>query len=450
MAKTKEQVRTLLRDLSEIREDARAYLNTDFWPKIRALKDEIVTADVPAEWMSIFEEYRLDQEDAANGFWAVMDDLMRQIHMPLGEYAGNTTPTSSEAANISLFNEKLLADSEAIETRGASKVALTPDGGNSGDGVAIELWTGADELDLDCGHTESLTMKCVAISSGGEGHFNLRGGEYKKALSEDQGTGDDRDGYLYNWGETPDEFSAAIHSLVTTDEAILKSMNGADSRNMVRDGGFEREQIGEDDEVGKIHGALILSGDPENVTLNDATPIRGTQNLNIGDDNANEIEFPLVGNLVGVPQFQTFLFARRGTITGNLNFIFRSGPASAPTDHFSITPIVIGSLTADVVTRATLAFVVPKDVGENPRIVIETDTVAGTGSIDIDELVAGVMSLVDSNRSVMLVEGLLPFERGDKFVGSNTMGTAPFQRMFNELFGRSIAHDGTPVYWTVS
>lgn len=444
MAKSKAQVLQLLDDMTEIYEQGRTYAQ-GLATLLVALRTEIEVGG-PEDYMKFMLEEVREMEHALIGFWAQHRKLMRSINMPLGAYAGNPNPTGAMAPNISMFNDKLVDDSEAILSQTITKAAWTADGGNTGTGRVIQLTTGADLLEMDCGHAESLKLKCESIGMAGRAQFMLSGGSRKFfPFEDDEGTSNIRGGYGFDWGAGDNEFTRDVDIVVTDNKNMMVAWHGADHRNMVPQNGDFEQELGSGNT--KVVGGTFLSGEA-NVVEDVTTPIVGDRSLSASGD--FEIEFPLVGDRVGVPQFITLLLRRTGTKTGNFKIRYRTGTAGAPTDHFTATQSLAG-LVAGTVTPLNLAFVVPVALGINPRVVLSLDTSGSAGSIEFDELVAGVLSLFDSSRAIAIVDGATKFRKGDLFTSSLTITTdQPYQRMFNELFGRSMAHANPAVYWVKS
>lgn len=429
--------------MTALYEKARTHL-ADIETDFATLETEIPLGG-PESYIEVLKDGFQTLKGLANGYWVAHQDFMSLIHMALGAYAGSQAPTGSAAVNISAFNDKLWADGEAILSATITKNAWAAGGSNTGNGEVVELTTGTDGLEMQAVHAESLKMECVGPGLNGRSRFNLQGSERTYFLWDDaMGTGNLRGGYRFDWGSGANEFSDAQRLLVTSEEAALVAWTGDDRRNMVQNGAFE-EPLGTG--TTKIAGATILSGEA-NIGLETSTQIKGDQSLQFTGDGA--LEFPTQNSQVGRVEFMSMWIARRGTKTGTLTIKYRSGTTASPTDHFTITQD-ISALTADVLTLKKLAFVVPAAVGVNPRIRVELATSGSTGSLDCDELVGGVCSLFDSNRALAIIEGTTKFRRGDVFTASTSVGAyQPYQRMFAELFGRSVKHANPAVYWVKS
>jgi hypothetical protein len=218
---------------------------------------------------------------------------------------------------------------------------------------------------------------------------------------------------------------------------------------MLKNGDFEADEgsgtTGLDE---KIVGANILSG-ASAVSIYQTSPLVGESMLKITGN--CEVEWPTVGDTVNRPEFVSFLIRRRGTLTGTLTVKYRSDVAGVATDHATLLTITISGLTADVTYLKKAGFVVPAALGTNPRLVFIYSSANLSGSIEVDELVRGSLSVYDSNRAIAVVDGTTKFRVGDVFTASNTITwTSTVQRMFIELFGRSVKHANPAVYWSIS
>lgn len=443
MAKTKAEVRTLWRLFYALLEKIRTHLE-DISPDIATIETEIKVGG-PEDYMAKMLADLEILKSQLNAYWQESLNWCAGINMPLGAYAGSPNPTGSEAVNISLFNDKLVADGESVVSLGLSKNALAAAGGNTGTGVVVELNQDMNGVELEAAHTENILLRCVSLTVGRRAGFALVGGPRKEEHWDDQmGNGDGGNGYVYEWGHGKNDFCRATQHAVTTEFPEIVSWDASDERNMVKGGNFEAEWGTGDT---KIPGATIISGEAT-ITEETTTPLVGDK---CAEASASfEIEFPTVGDIVGRPEFSSLIYRRRGTIEGTLSVIYRYGTAGAPTDT-TLENITVAGLTADVVYHHTKGFVVPAALGINPRTVIKFTKTAGTGSIEFDELIRGALTMYDSNRAFAVIDGVTKFRRGDSFSGSNSITYATtFQRHVVELFGRSIKHSGVGSYWTTS
>lgn len=444
MPKSAAQTRELLRLMVAFRELTRDYLES------AATSLEDIIGEIPVGGMEEHLEIMLEEanrmRDILNAIEVNVRRFVLSVNMPLGALAGSPAPSQSLAQNISLFNKYLIDSGESVKSASLTRTAFSPAGGNVGNGSVIEVTTGADGIALQAGHNEQITLRAVSIAANRRAAFSIQGSELKLYhFDSNMGTGSNGNGYAFNWGAVSSDFSRETPILFTDDAPEVVSWDGSDSRNMVVNGAFEQELTSGDS---KVPGGTFLSG-AANVTEEVTTPIAGTRSLEATGD--FELEFPCVGDVIGRPEFMTMLYRRRGTITGNLSLIYRSGPSGSPTDHFTET-VALGSVTADEILRIARGFVVPTALGDNPRVVIKLASVGGAGSVEFDELVRGVCSLFDSNRAIAVVDGTVKFRIGDLFTGGNDYTWAPdtaFQRNFIELFGRSVRHESSPTFWTV-
>lgn len=442
MAKTKDQTRTLWRYYYNLLEKIRAHLE-DIDGDIATINTEIDVGG-PEEYMVKMHADLDILKAQLKAYWQESLNWCAGINMPLGAYAGSANPVGSEAVNVSLFNDKLVADGESVISLGLTQTPFAADGGNTGTGVVVELTTGVDRISLEGAHEETIRLRCVSLTVGRRAGFSLIGGQRKEDHWSDQmGNGDGGNGYVFDWGHGKNDFCRATQHVVTSEFPEVISWDGSDERNMVTNGNLEGAWGTGNS---KIPGATIISGEA-NITEETTTPLVGSKSAETSD--SCEIEFPTVGDIVGRPEFSSLIYRRRGTITGTLEIIYRHGPASSPTDT-SLESIAIGGLTADQVYHHKQGFIVPADLGENPRTVIKVTKSGGTGSVEFDELIRGALSLYDSNRAIAVIDGVTKFRRGDGFTGSNSITyNTTFQRHVVELFGRSIKHSGGGSYWTV-
>lgn len=446
MAKTKAQTRTLLREMVTMFDNIRDHLTTELQANYETVKAEIEKGS-PGDYAMHMQEALEDLADAANEYWVAARMFMRMIHMPLGAWAGSEDPTGSQAVNISKFNQKLIDNGESIVDLGLTKNAFSAAGGNTGNAVVVEITDDPNGDDMEGAHNESLTLECISIGSNGRPQWALYGNERKRFLfDEDMGTGNNKGGYMFDWGAVPSDFSKLIKMLRTNSSASLVEWDGGDQRNMVVNGNMEAD-IGSSGDDEKIPGATIISGE-SNIDVETSNPITGEQSLKISGN--AEIEFPLIGGgRSGLPLAMSCWIQRVSTFSGNFDFIFRSGPSGSPTDHKTVSE-TIGGLTAGTNTNESDGVIIPNDVGEQPRLVLKVSSSGGSGSLLVDMLVGALASLFDSNRALAIMSGPTRSRRGDKFTASNVIASspAPFQRMFVELFGRSLTHSASGSYWT--
>jgi len=440
-AKDKAETRELLRKMVSLHGDVRDFLIT-FSSDLEDVKKEIEVGS-DADYKSVMRDEAEHLGELANAFWVANKLFMRTVAMPLGDLAGNPDPMGDEHVSISMFNDLLVANNEHVASLGITKTALTPDGGNTGDAVAVELLTGADGTTLDCGHHETIKLKCISIGPNLLGQWNLFGGKRGNYLFDDErGTGDNNGGYGFSWGAGNNEFSRATSILRTGRQAKEREWAGHDPRNMVTNGNFAAP-LGSGNS--KVFGANITSGEAE-IEIETAAPIKGAQSLKFTGNAV--IEFPMYGVTVGRPEFCAAMVMRKGTATGTLTIELVSG---ASTSHWSDS-LDISTLTADALHRMLTPYIGPAALGTNPRFRVTVASYGGTGSILIDELIGGALSLFDSSRAIAVVQGVTPSRRGDLIEGGNSISVTDgvIQRMFNECFGRGVRHSGSPTYWTIS
>lgn len=444
MAKTKAQTRTMLRNMITMFDNGRDHLVDEFMANYDTVKSAIDTGDPAAAFL--MHEKLEDLADAANEYWVAHRAFMRTINYLLGELAGVEDPLGDEATNISAFNEYLIDNSEDVVDLGLTKTAFSAGGSNVGDSVVIEINDGPDGEDMEAAHNETLQLKCVSLSSSGRPQWSLSGSSRKRFLFDpDMGTGNVKGGYLFNWGTSDEDWSPQIKLARTNPKPVLVEWDGSDQRNMVINGDFSKA-IGSSGNDDKVPGATINSGE-SNVGYETSSPIEGDNSLEFDGD--VEMDFPLIGgNRVGLPLFASVWIQRVGSFAGTFNLKVVSGPNGSETVHETATES-IGGLTAGVDTHKSVALAIPDDVGENPRIRLETTGTSGGGSLLIDKLVGGLATLFDSNRAIAIVSGVTRSVRGDVHDGQNAISSAtPFQRMFVEIFGRSVAHSASGTYWT--
>lgn len=442
MAKDKAETLAIVQKFSDYYEMMGDFLRDDVYPALDALETEAKVGG-PADYIDMIVAEIDRHRQVMNGLWVAVRRLCFTVNMPLGAYAGSAAPTQSPTVNLSLFNDKLVADTEEVASIGITSGAFSPAGGNVGTGSIIEVLEAPDGQTLEAGHNETITVRCCSILPGNEAAFCITGGERKTMhADEDMGTGNAGFGYTYDWGYGVNDFSSLTTHMVTSERPEFTSYNGGDRRNMIGSNGNFEEPIGTGAE--KIKGAIITSGE-SNVAIEASTPIAGDQSLRLND--ACSMYFELVGTTIHRPEFTTLLMRRRGTIAGDLTIQFESGPLGSPTAHKTLV-VAVGSESADAVVRKSISYNVPAALGELPRIRLTLGATTGSGSIEIDEKVSGACILFDNNRAVAVVDGVTKFRKGDSFSATNALAnTGKIQQMLVELFGRGVRHAGTADYW---
>jgi hypothetical protein len=412
---------------------------------LAALETEIQVGG-PEEYMAEMLSEVDRMEFVMNACWVAARRFTSHVHAPLGAYAGSPAPTQSESVNISMFNGKLADDAESVVSVGLTKTAFTATGGNTGTGEVVECNVDPDGIQLEAGHNEEIRLECTSIQAGQRAAFTITGGDVPFFhFDPNMGTGNTGRGNAFDYGANKHDLTRATAQVKTSNEPQLVSWGASDQRNMITNGSFEAELGG--GTTDKILGCTI-DANHANVTVDTTTPINGLQSMRITGN--VEMEFPCVGNIVGRPEFFKFNTRRRGTITGTLNVFLRSDVAGVATDHAGSTlAITVGGLVADTLNTHKLGYIVPAALGSDPRVVVQYTTSGGAGSLEFDDLIHGALTLFDGNRAIAVFDGVTPFKRGDGFDGENAYAAVtPFQRMFIELFGRSVKHSGGGSYWT--
>jgi hypothetical protein len=444
VVKTKTEVLAMWRKYADIGDDLR-----DFLMGFSNAADDIdmeISVGNPSEDVREKQKNELRQlKLAANDFWMSMRRFQRTIHHTLGEYAGVPNPLGRYEQNISSFNDKLVEDSENIAERGISKGGWIPNVNNAGDGTVIELTISPDGSELDCGHNENTTLRCIRVNAQGVAEFSLTGGKRTFfRFNEESGAGNAGGGYLYEWGQGDNDFPSQVPLLTADIGSILSAYYGSSGRNMIQNGGFE------DDEGSaelKIAGAEIVDGDPANVGLVTSGQIKGNKSLSISGNVT--IAWPINGAVAGMPMFVTMLGLKTDVAFAG-DFVLRVVSDNG-VHHF--TEFDWDDLGTDPTDpfRSTLVFNLDHNIGDNLRIELQSSDVGGSGMAIFDELVVGALSLYDSSRAIAVIQGAEDFTFGDNFEASTTISTTgSFQRMINELFGRHLIHDVTATFWSES
>jgi hypothetical protein len=444
MAKSKAQVRTLLREMVLSRDRARAHLNDDLLVDYTSLKEEIEVGG-PSEYMHLMQEALEDVARAANGYWQAWGALVATSAMMLGEYAGAADPTGSYAVSISKFNDKLIDNNEAVDSLGITVNAWSADGGNTGDGDIIEVTVDPNGTELEGGHNETLTLECVSIGVNGRKQWALSGNEAKRFLFDpNMGTGNSKRGYAFGWGAGVNDFVRTLGHIQTDEAPVLVEWSGSDHRNMVQNGNFEAP-VGSAGSNDKIRGGTITSGE-SNIAIVTSGQIKGDQSMEMDGDGA--IEFPIIdGGQVHLPLGFSIMLERQSTFTGT----FTAKIIDAVGNTLDTITQDISALTAGAAVLKKGGFVVPATAQFPLHVELAVASSGGSGSVLVDELVVGRPSMFDSNRMLMKVAGPTEHVKGDKFTTSNSISIAgQIQRAMVELHGRSIEHASTGTYWTDS
>jgi hypothetical protein len=443
-SKTPSETRDLLRLMVKNYDDARSYLDGDFRQNMSDVIDEIPVG-TESDWKSLALLEAENLREIGNAFWVAHRIFMRNIAMALADVAGGE-PLGDEAAAISTFNDYLNDEGESVPSLGLTHDPFQADAGNVGDAVVVELFVGADGTTLDCGHNEELTLHCDSINPVGLANWRLNGEERQYFLfDDDRGTGNQDGGYAFDWGAGEHEFTRSVSTFTTSTRPQLQEWGSNSDSNMLKNGDF-RSEIASGPR--KIAGAVILDGEA-NVDLTVTNPIFGNQSLQLSGD--MEMEWATPGARVGRPEFIHMLVRRNGTFTGTLRIRFRSFDTDGTPINHVLVEQDIATMTAGDVVPLSIPFVVPNSLGDRPVVYLEVDGSGGTGSLDVDNLTRGVLSLFDSNRAIAVVRGPTRSRKGDKFVGGNTItDPTPIQRMFNECFGRSVRHSAGGDFWTMS
>lgn len=460
-AKSKAETLSQLQAYADLHDVVNTFLSGDFSTHVQACLTQIDTGDEEPEQR---EQRTVMMNLLNNGgaaLWQSMMAAVRPIHRTLGRYAASANPaTGSEAMNLAAFNDKLQADTENIEKRGLTKNSFSAGGSNTGTGRVVTIVTDANGDDLDCAHVSSLKLRCInggqpGVTAGQEG-FELTGGLNDFAWEEGGIANSGRD-YKTAWGYGTYDFGRGVLIASSADNvAAMQTMSGRSSNNGI-DGNGDLESAFIGSGVDKIPGFTILSGTAD-LTLDETTQIKGDSSLKIAN---NCVFYTLLKPSMVYPKTHAAfgqLLKKRisgGTLTGQITAILRSGgdpdTAASGTAHSTIT-VDIGALTDNAVTNSDLAVLIPKTIGDNPRIEYTVTSYTASNSsqyLVMDEVYFGRMYLIDGHRSILLVSGVTDWKTDDVFtvtVSSTEGGTT--QRFINRVFGRHLVSDTAATYWS--
>jgi hypothetical protein len=440
MAKNKSQTISLVQAAVDLFDTINAFGAGDFSTDCQALLTAIEAGDNEAEDSELLDAARTVL-DSMNSLAQSINSLALPLSKSLGRYAGSPN-LNDQQTNLEYFNEKLIADSEAVETRGFSgKTTATPDGSNVGTGTMLVYDLDPSGQTADIAHIEAVTLRCVhdatesGISAGNE-RFLVTGESAEGNAWEEVGTGDSGGTY-----QTPFNGSGAnalnpATPIVTTGDEITVASGNSTSENLLLNGGFE-QTFGASSSSTKISGWTISTGTPGDITAETSNPIAGSQSLRFAGDATLTQE--LTGLVPHAP------YAVRLLADGDPSV--SAGTVKLRIIDDSSTHAEASITISTSLQSATAAFIAPDRAGVNLRVELEVDSLAGDDVL-VDEVVLTPMKLFDSGRAFAIIAGPVPFRYNDEFVNTVTSTDAgKVQRFWNRVFGAYATHDSTAVDW---
>lgn len=444
--KTQAQVQSLVQAFNAVRTDTRTWLDGTFRTNFQAAMDAIDAGDWQPEDKKQRDAIKTMIE-AGESLFAAVDNVYRSIHPTLGRYSGSTNLDDLDT-NVSAFHDKLIDDSESVESRDLTKFSSWSAGGsNVGNGEARVLNTDAQGTAMDISHVETLTLRCTRDSSDegiepGQEEWTLYGGA--KADESWLAGGSSHSG---SYGPTQLTGTSSPINGLAWDHPVWnvgetrKGVCGASDDNLIRSGDFE---------------GTFSSNVPPDFTLDSGTPdadtsvyVKGAQSLYAAANFKITQKFETTG--VAVPSLRGYTLSAYARVASTVT----AGSLTVKilddsTTHATITFTEAG-LTNDTWTRGTeVDFILPAAVGANLRCEVELASYAGSGNWNVDEVVLAPMYLNDRGRLINVVSGATHFRKGDLFTGATTStDNGETQTHLNETCQRWVEHAGTPVGgWT--
>lgn len=434
--------------------NARVYLDGFFKVDTEAVADQLTVGDSTDE-KQVQEAALKAVRDAARSFYSQLRQFNQTIAPTLGRLAGASTP-SDVLSSLAKFNDYLVDNTKKLESRGLTKGAWSAVSG-TGTGTVLELTTDPNSVEADISKVETLTLRCTKDSqtvgvTGGLEKFSLYGAEIGADNWLEGGSGDSGFAYSYPYGRGVKEFGRNWKS-INTGEDVITCTNGEDtSQNLLGGGGFESAFSGTDTD--KIAGVTIDSGET-NFAQESTYPIKGTYSLR-HNTTAAVLRWSLAagGLKPKVPYGLTFLIAAvndgAGTVTGSLTVKLKDDS----TTHQTIT-VTVGSLTAastiGTISRQSLTFIAPTNVGANLRIELSCPTYGGTSvtkAVIMDEFVLTELKQCGGGRAIAVVAGVTDFRYNDYFTAATTdAATGLNQKFINTNFGRYLHHGASATDW---
>lgn len=434
--------------------NAKDYLDGFFRVDSEAVSDQLTVADQTDE-AEVQRQGLKAVRDAARSFYQTLSAFNATIAPTLGRLAGSSN-IGDIRTSLATFNDYLIANSKKLESRGLTKSSWSAVTG-TGTGEVLELQTDPNGDSADIQKVETLTLRCRADSqtpgiTAGQEKFSLYGGDIGTEPWLEGGSGEVGFGYGYKYGRGINEYGEGYRS-VNTGEKVISAVSGGDTTNNLL-GNADMEAAFSGSSTDKISGVTIDSGET-NFAQESTYPIKGTYSLR-HNTTAAVLRWSLAagGLKPKVPYALTFLIAAvndgAGTVTGSLTLKLKDDS----TTHQTIT-VTVGNLTAaatiGTVSRQSVKFIAPTNVGANLRIELSCPTYGGTSAtkaVIMDEFVLTEMKQCGGGRAIAVVAGVTDFRYNDYFTAVTTdAATGLNQKFINMTFGRYMKHGTSSTDW---